>query len=73
MTYIEVLLLTQERGERILAQGLRDVITDAHRYLRGLDEPADAWKEDTEPGAPEKRWGKSGEYFVWKREELPPT
>jgi hypothetical protein len=72
MTYLEVLLLTQERGEHILAQGLRDVITDAHRYLRQLDDAESAWKEDTEPGAPEKKWGKSGPYYIWKREELPP-
>ena len=71
MNFLEVLILIQGRGEKILAQDVNPLITDKHRYLRA-QETASPWKQDLEPGAPEKRWGKGGEYWVWKRkEELP--
>jgi hypothetical protein len=47
MTYAEILMLTVERNETILNQDLSSVITNSHRYLRGLDDPESAWKEDT--------------------------
>jgi hypothetical protein len=76
MTYVEVLSLITERGETILAQDVRTLITDQHRYLRALDAPEAAWQEDTEPGSPKQVYGKGGSVWVWKREELlpdPPT
>jgi hypothetical protein len=72
MTFLEVLLLTQTNGETILNQDTRFIITNKHRYLRGLNEPEDAWKEDVEPGAPEQTWGRGGSFYIWKRQELPP-
>lgn len=72
MTYMEILMLVQERGEHILGQDTRSLFTDKHRYLRDLDTPETAWREDPEKGAPEKRYGRSGSHYVWKREELLP-
>lgn len=70
MTYIETLLLIQQRGEKTLTQDTRAIITDKHRYLRQFDDPENAWKEDTEVGTPERHYGRSGEYYIWKRTEL---
>jgi hypothetical protein len=72
MTYLETLLLIESRGEKHLSADTRFIITDKHRYIRGLDTPESAWQEDPEPGAPERRYGRGGEYWVWKREELLP-
>jgi hypothetical protein len=69
MTYIEMLLRIEERQERTLAHNVHSVITDKHRYLR-VD---GAWVEDTEEGAPEKRVGRGGEFYVWVRPEPPAT
>jgi hypothetical protein len=71
MNYLETLLLIQEREEKYLASDTRSIITDKHRYVRGLDAPESAWREDTEPGKPEKRFGRGGEYWVWKRDDAP--
>lgn len=70
MTYIELLLFVQERGEKILGQDIRSLITDKHRYIRDLEQ--ESWFEDKEPGSPEKHTTRSGEIWVWKRQELPP-
>ncbi len=72
MTYIETLTLIQERKEKVLSQDTRFLITDQHRYVREIDTPESAWHEDTEPGKPEKKFGRGGEYWVWKRDELLP-
>lgn len=69
MNYVDVLLLIESRGEKTLAQDTRAVITNVHRYTRGLDTDEGAWMEDMEPGAPEKKMGRGGAYYVWKREE----
>jgi len=70
MTYLETLLLIDSRQEKVLAQESRFLITNAHRYIRQLDTAEDAWIEDTEPGAPEKKFGKGGEFWAWRRQEL---
>lgn len=70
MTFVETILLIQQRGEKTLGSDTRFIITDKHRYMRGLDNPESAWKEDTEPGAPERAVGRGGEYYIWKRQEL---
>lgn len=72
MNYLETLLLIESRHETILAQDIHSLVTNQHRYLRGFDTPESAWQEDQEPGAPEKRHGRGGEYWVWKRQELLP-
>ena len=72
MTYLEMTELIIQRGEKVLANDVRSMITDQHRYLRTLDGGESPWQQDMEPGAPERKYGKSGEYFIWKRqEELP--
>jgi hypothetical protein len=72
MTYIEMLLLIQERAEKSLAADTRFIITDKHRYVRDIDGGESPWQQDKEPGAPERRQGRGGEYWVWKREEILP-
>jgi hypothetical protein len=72
MTYLDILLLIEERKERALAQEPRFIITDKHRYIRQLDDPESAWQQDMEPGAPKEMYGKSGKYFIWEKTELPP-
>lgn len=71
MTYVEILLFIQGQGDNVLAQGINDIITKHRRYLRVPGEVS-SWKEDTEPGAPEEKFGRGGKYYIWKREELPP-
>lgn len=71
MTFLELLLLIEERGEKVLGAELNAMFTQQHRYLRELDTSDSSWKEDTEPGRPEKRWGRGGEYYIWKRDEAP--
>jgi hypothetical protein len=73
MTYIEMLLMVEQSGEATLAQDVRFLITEKHRYIRQLDAPEGCWMQDTEPGAPEKRYTRSGLEWIWKREELPET
>jgi hypothetical protein len=68
MTYIEMLLLIEEKQEHTLAHNVSSLITEKRRYLRADDA---TWAEDAEPGAPERRVGRGGEYFVWVRPELP--
>jgi hypothetical protein len=71
MTYIETLLLIQERGETVLNQDVRALITNQHRYIREIDQAESCWREDNEPGAPERHFGRGGEYYIWKRTEEP--
>jgi hypothetical protein len=73
MTYLETLLLIENRGEITLGQDVRFIITNKHRYIRQIDTPENTWLEDTEPGKPEQHYGKEGMYYVWKRDELPAT
>jgi hypothetical protein len=61
MTYLEIILLIQERKETVLTEEVSSVITNSHHYIRQSGE----WVEDMEPGAPEKHFGRSGEYYVW--------
>jgi len=65
MTYLEVLLLIQERQEKILSQDMQALITDQHRYLRDSSTSDSPWQEDPEPGKPEQRFGRGGCYYVW--------
>ena len=71
MTYLETLLLIDSRKEITLTQETRFIITNIHRYVRQLDTAEDAWMEDAQPGAPEKKFGRGGMYWAWKRQELP--
>lgn len=64
MTYLDVLMLAQERGEHFLNQDSDSLITNKHRYFRQEDNGE--WMEDKEPGAPEARWGRGGQYYAWK-------
>ena len=73
MTYIEMLLMVEQSGEATLAQDVRFLITEKHRYIRQLDTPEDAWTQDTEPGAPVEKYTRSGLEWIWKRQELPET
>jgi hypothetical protein len=65
MTYIELLMLIQERKETSLSQDVRCIITDKHRYIKEV-----GWTEDTEPGAPEKHYDRSGLRWIWKKTEI---
>jgi hypothetical protein len=67
MTYLEMLLVIAEHGEKILEQGTNSLFTQHHRYLRQPD--ATQWLEDTQPGAPEQHYGREGIFFTWKRDE----
>lgn len=67
MTYIEMLLLVQQSGDKILEQGINTLFTQHHRYIRQLD--ATEWQEDMEPGLPEMHHGRGGAYHIWKRDE----
>ena len=66
MNYSETLLLIEERQEKILAQDLRSLVTNSHRYLRGSD---GVWFQDEVPGSPEKKYTREGEIYYWKRAE----
>ena len=70
MTYVEVLLLIQSRGETTLTQETRFLITDQHRYLRLLDDSENTWHQDMEAGAPERHYGRGGETWGWKKTEI---
>ena len=61
MTYLELLGLIEERKETTLAQDIRSIITDKHRYIRDIN-----WQEDTEEGYPDKRYDRSGVKYVWQ-------
>ena len=65
MTYLDTLLLIEERAENILAQDSRTLITNTRRYLRTDGN----WAEDLLPGTVEKRYTKGGEQYYWKRTE----
>lgn len=70
MTYLETILLIEERNERTLNQDVRFIITDKHRYIRRLDDGECTWHEDQEPGTPKEMYGKSGKYYIWVKKEL---
>jgi hypothetical protein len=67
MTYMDVLLLIQERQEKVLAQDSTSLTTTTRHYLRVNGE----WQEDPTPGAPAQRYGRSGTYWVWETLSLP--
>lgn len=69
MTWLEMYQLIGERAEKVLSNETRFVITDKHRYIRVPESLVSNWREDTEPGAPERKLGRGGEYYVWRREE----
>lgn len=69
MTFLEVILLIQQRGEKTLTHESRFLITETRRYIRDFDGGESPWREDLEPGKPEKMYGRGGEYYVWKRDE----
>ena len=69
MTYLELILLIQERQEKVLTDETYSLVTDKRHYIRQIDVPENEWKEDPEPGAPEKHFGRSGEFYIWKRSE----
>jgi hypothetical protein len=68
LTYIEMLLLIEEKKERTLAHNVNSLITEKRRYLRADDA---SWAEDAIAGAPERRVGRGGEFYVWVRAEEP--
>jgi hypothetical protein len=65
VNYSETLLLIEDRQEKILAQDIRSLITNCHRYLRGIN---GEWSQDLEPGAPEEKYTRGGVVWIWKRE-----
>jgi hypothetical protein len=70
MTFIETLLIIQQRDEKILTQEVSSIITDQHRYFREPGENDEGpWQQDLLPGAPERHYGRSGEFWTWKRDE----
>jgi hypothetical protein len=65
MNYADVLLLIEERQEKILAQSTHSLVTDKNHYLRLHGE----WTQDQTPGSPEKKYTREGEVYFWKRAE----
>lgn len=65
MTYIEMILLLEGRGEKTLSQDISSLITNKHRFLRSQE----GWSEDMVPGFPESRQAKGGTVWIWKNKE----
>ena len=65
MNYMQTLTLIEESGETILAQDIRSLITNKHRYIS----QAGVWNQDKEPGSPEKKQTRGGIVWIWKRTE----
>lgn len=66
MNYLQLLLLIEQNKEKHLASDSRSIITDKHRYIKEVS--SGSWYEDKEPGMPERRHGRGGEYYVWLRD-----
>lgn len=62
MTYLDVLLLIEKNGDHVLTQEGSRLITEQHLYTREDGQ----WTENTEPGAPEAHYGRSGTFYGWK-------
>jgi hypothetical protein len=65
MTFCELLLLLQERKERILKQDPHSIITQQHLYLRNQE----GWAESPIAGSAQSKYGKSGEIWFWQPKE----
>ena len=68
MTFLELLLLAEANGEKILFQDVNSLITETHLYTRQFGS-GEGWVVSTVPGKPEKSYTKSGDKWIWKRDE----
>lgn len=62
MTFVETLLLIEERKETILFQDSTQLITAQHRYHR-ID---NNWTENATPGIATPHYGKEGMFYSWQ-------
>jgi hypothetical protein len=62
MNFLELLLLIEESGEKVLASHQREIITPTKRFFKLVD----TWEQDKNPGSPVEMAGRGGKFWVWQ-------